>query len=228
MYSNLAANMLSAPTVDPTQPANLGLVAPTVDPTQAYDARAIAAKRLADDAPPTAGSTALDNRSFQLGFRAVAAAERPVPPGFFDRLFALAPVLGIPYSIINAIRDKAHNKTLKEAVAMVRDQTKFGAQTSLIDAATKQMTGLEGALARAGFSPSTYEGKGGLGEDSWGPDTDVLLLPKPPGGGLATLPQSPSNVPPSANNTQQVPLPGAPGFSVTIGNPLVPTIFPLS
>ena len=116
-----------------------------------------------------------------------------------------------------------HNKRNKELDAIAQEYSAdLGDVASVLTGNEK--SGILNALSNLGlsFRPSTYEGKGGLGEDSWGPDTDVLLLPKPPGGGLATLPQSPSNT------TQQVPIPFSPGLSVTIGNPLVPTIFPLS
>ena len=119
-----------------------------------------------------------------------------------------------------------HNKRNKELAAIAQEYSAdLGDLASVLT--NKEKSGFLNALSNLGlsFDPSTYEGRqGNLGEGpiSSGPGSQVDLLPKPPGGGLATLPQSPSNT------TQQVPIPFSPGLSVTIGNPLVPTIFPLS
>ena len=206
MYSNLVTNMLSAPT-EQAKAANAANAAALLSPAAAHleAARARFAK----------------TRGLKAAIDQVSKPPSKVASVLASLFGTVAPLgLGL---LASAPISYLHHKRNKELDAIANDYSAYlGDLASVLT--DKEKSGFLNALSNLGlsFDPSTYEGKGGLGEDSWGPDTDVLLIPKPPGGGLATLPQSPSNT------TQQVPTPFSPGLSVTIGNPLVPTIFPLS
>ena len=215
MYSDLVTNMLSAPT------------APAVAATPKSMYSDLVTNMLSAPTEQAKAANAYVGLPEILAFNQ-QLNELPDNTNTLTRLASFLPMpLGLIATAYNTWADiDKFAKT--EKLAQQFENTPYADTAQRLSDAKK--SGLLGAISRLGFAPSTFEGKGGLGEGtiSSGPRPQVDLLSKPPGGGLATLPQSPSNVPPSANNLQQVPIPGAPGFSVTIGNPLVPTIFPLS